>query len=216
VLGWWDESFAWRLGLAVALFATLGVRDRLRHPEDPRRAKEYLFLAFAGALAVAYGVAHDHVTATISREYFWRAKGLVYDPRPFRRAVTVLAARASLGPGLLAGAALLLANNPAPARPSLGYPALARLALVPLAAAAGGAALGSALFAADVFELREAAVDFAGNPGATRFLVVWGIHAGSYAGAAIGTAAAVVLVRKRRRRAAAAAALDREARERVH
>ena len=76
------------------------------------RAKEYAFLLYAMLVAAAYAVAHDHLTATISPEYFLYGKGLAQDPRPFRWAITPLAVRASLAVGLFGGAALLLANNP--------------------------------------------------------------------------------------------------------
>ena len=53
--------------------------------------------ALAGVTAAALqplpskGLVHDHITATISPEYFLQGKELVTDPRPFRWAVSLLA-----------------------------------------------------------------------------------------------------------------------------
>jgi hypothetical protein len=211
VLEAWNALMPYRLLFGLAFFVVLGVRDWRRNPADPRRAKEYLFLAFAALVAGAYGVAHDHVTATISRDYFLEAKDLKHDPLPFRLAVTWLAFRASYWVGLLAGAALLIANNPSPRRAQLPYRELARLCLLPLATAAVAAAVGGALFGLDVFSLREATRDYVASSGATRFLVVWGIHAGSYAGGAAGVVAAVVLAMRSRARGARPPAISRGA-----
>ena len=148
----WQAIWPYRVAAGALFFVTLGALDWARHREDPRRAKEYVFLGFAMALAIAYGVAHDQLTATISRDCFWRGKEL------------------------------------------------ARLAALPLAGAAACAAAGGALFALDPFGLEEIALELSGRTGPLRFLVAWGMHAGSYAGAVVGTIAAVVIVRRRRTR----------------
>jgi hypothetical protein len=103
--------------------------------------------------------------------------------------------------GLLGGAALLVANRPRrggePA--PLTYRALAKLALVPLAAAAVAAAVAGAVNAGARVG-RETAVDLEIAPDRVRpFVVVWAIHAGSYAGALLGTAASAIAVVRRRR-----------------
>ena len=201
-----EETYPHRVVLGVLFFGTLGLLDWRRHPENPKRAKEYLFLIGAMALAVIYGVLHDHVTATISPEYFLKGKELELDPRPFRWAVTVLAAHAAYGPGLVVGAALLIANNPSATRGQLSYRELGRLALVPLVLAATAAALGGVLSGAlDVAGRRPDAELLAGKEAATRFLVTWGVHAGSYAGGGLGALLACVLIRRRRPSASARA-----------
>ncbi len=192
------KTDGWRLLAGALVFLVLGLVDWRRNPEDPKRAKEYLFLLLSMLLAVAYAVAHDHVTATISREYFLYGKGLCDDKRPFRWAVTVLAAHAAYGPGLISGAALLLANNPSSKGiPQLPYRELVRFAGLPLGCAAACAALGGAISAADPFDMHEFARELAGTPWRP-FLITWGIHIGTYTGAALGTVAGVVLVRKAR------------------
>jgi hypothetical protein len=167
------------------------------------RAKEYAFILYAMLMAVAYGVAHDHLTATISREYFLQGKGLATASSPFRWAVTQLAVRASCGMGLLAGTALLVANNPrSGGRPSqLTYRELVKVSFVPLVAAALVAtAAGVVNASAQLGSHKAAALDVA--PDRVRsFVIVWAVHAGSYAGALLGTVGATIMVLARRRRA---------------
>jgi hypothetical protein len=160
------------------------------------RAKEYAFLLYAMLLATVYAVAHDHVTATISPEYFLYGKGLAEAPQPFRWAVTLLAIGAGLAPGLLAGAALLLANNPRRIGhpPQLAYRALVRLSLLPVAAAGVLAVVGGVVNAyLQIGTTRAVALGVVPER-VWRFVIVWAIHVGSYAGALLGCIAAAVLV----------------------
>jgi alpha-beta hydrolase superfamily lysophospholipase len=166
------------------------------------RAKEYAFLLYSVLLAAVYGVAHDQVTASISPEYFIYGKGL--DEHSLRSAVTLLAVRASLPVGLLGGAAMLVANN---ARrggrpPPLSYRTLATLALVPLATALVLAAISGAVNA--WIQLGSFKALALGVPSyrVWRFVIVWAIHAGTYAGALLGmaTSASFVLFRRGRPR----------------
>lgn len=194
----YEATFPIRLAIGVLIFTVLGLWDYIRHRDNPRRAKEYLFLLAATLLAIIYGQVHDHITATISRPYFLFGKGLADDPRPFRLAVSLLALRATFWVGLLVGVGLLMANNPSPNKPQLPYGELLRLGGLPIAAAAVAAGVGGLLFALAPFGQRALAVEFAGRAEATRFWIVWGIHLGSYAGGAIGAVAAMIVVRRRR------------------
>jgi hypothetical protein len=174
-------------GVAVILAA----HDLRKHPRNPSRAKEYGFLLYTTFVALLYGVVHDQLTATVSPEYFLLGKGMGADPAPFRWAVAKLGARASAGIGLLAGAALLVANASRSPRPSgrLGYRELFRLSLLPLASAA----LFAVAFGVANARLELGAAtarEFVGDDRLRAFVVVWAVHAGSYAGALIGIAAA--------------------------
>ena len=200
----YEGTLPYRIAAGVTFFLVLAIRDWILHPNDPRRVKEYLLLVFAMGVAVAYGIAHDHITATISPDYFLAGKGLAGDPRPFRWAVTLLAMKAAYGPGLIVGAAMLIANNPSPGRPQLPYTQMVRLCGYPIAGAVIGAALAAATawLLADVPWLHATATDFATEQRAVRFLVTWGMHAGSYGGATLGTVLAVGAVVRRRSRIA--------------
>lgn len=160
--------------------------------------REYAFLLSTTALSVSFAVAHDEITATLSPAYFLVAKGLQNDPRPFRSAVAFLAVRASYWVGLVLGTALLVANNPSRRRPQLGYPLLFRLTGLPIGAAVLGASLVGPFFRFADLGLHSTAVAYAGQAGAPDFLLVWGIHAGTYVGAFAGGTAAVVIVVRRR------------------
>jgi hypothetical protein len=203
--------FRERVFIAVggaAILAAMALLDYLQHPDNPTRLKEYAFLLYATFAAVAYAMVHDHVTATISPEYFLRWKGLADDPRPFRWAVTVLAARASVATGLLAGTVLLVANNPLRGRtmPRLSYGELARLSLLPLASAALFAVTWGVVNAR--LQIGAAtARDYVATEQVRAFVTVWAIHAGSYAGALFGVLLSGVTVFVRRRARACAAAL---------
>jgi hypothetical protein len=178
------------------------------------KAKEYAFLLYAMVVAIAYGVVHDHVTATISPEYFLRWKGLAEDPRPFRCAVTILAARASFGTGLIAGAVLLVANTPLRVGRSsqLRYAELFRLSLVPLVLAASFAVTwGVANSFAQIGA--STAREFIASGRVRAFVTVWAVHAGSYTGALVGVVASAVMVIRRRRRRSSEPPAERVARK---
>lgn len=166
------------------------------------RAKEVAFLLYAMAVAAAYGVAHDQVTATISPEYFLLGKGLAESPEPFRWAVTWLAIRASCGTGLLIGVALLVANNPRRRGRTgqLPYPTLLKLSLLPVALATVAATVGG-LVNSNALVGRDTAAAIGVAPSRLRpFVTMWAIHAGSYAGALLGAVVSVVIVVVRRRK----------------
>ena len=163
------------------------------------RAREYAFLLYAVVLAAAYAIVHDQITVTISPEYFVYGKGVT--TASLRWGAAWVAARASIAMGLLAGTALLVANAPCGPRTRgrLAYPHLTRLALIPLATAAAGAAIAGAVNAHA--RMGEATALSMGVPveKVTRFVTIWGVHFGSYAGALLGTALSAALVWARRR-----------------
>ena len=191
-----NSTLPYRIAGALLFFGLLGVRDWMRNPTNPTRVKEYGFLVVSMLLSVVYGILHDHLTATISVEYFLNAKGLGTDPRPYRWAVTLLAIKASYGPGVLAGALILIANNPSNRKPQLPYRHLFRFCAYPvLGAATCAAILGAAMpLIARGTWIVDAALAFAPAESVGRFLTVWGIHAGSYGGATLGTVIAVISV----------------------
>ncbi|MDI1476450.1 hypothetical protein [Polyangium sp. y55x31] len=151
-------------------------------------------------LALVYGIIHDHLTAALSPEYFLFGKDLASDPRPFRWAVTVLAAKASWPLGLLAGMALRIANEPSPRLPQrLPIRRLLGFIAIPMATAALAALmLGASPVSFDPWDQHAVAEMLAGPARAAAFVRVWRIHIGSYLGGALGLLLAVALVRRRR------------------
>ena len=211
-----DAGLLTRIAAGACVFAVLAVWDVRRRGKEARRWREYLFLLVAVAAAMAYGVAIDQITATISWEYFVHGKGLsafeshgpagAGEAAAFRWEVAKLGAKAAWTAGLILGAAVLIANNPRPQRPPLPFAALYRmLPRVAACAAVLAAALGLAGYLGLLtWTNSDFGLLFEENlyrP--QRFLCAWGIHLGSYVGAAAGAALAVWRVLRRHRRTAA-------------
>jgi hypothetical protein len=212
-LDWWlhsDGGLAARVAIGASIFAALAISDLRRNGRAARRWREYSFLLVTTAIFMAYGAANDAVTCRISWEYFYYGKDLaaVLGPHtpPTVGALTIEAAkvgiRATWSAGLIIGVALLLANNPRPARPQLPFRRL--LALLPgvlLAVILSGIALGLLGYHGDLAwtspEFRMLARDNLFRP--PNFMAVFGIHLGAYLGGALGTAWAVVKILRERK-----------------
>ena len=197
----YNSTLPYRLAFAATFFLSLGICDWIKHPENPTRVREYLFLIFSMLLSIVYGIDHDHITCSISPEYFLKAKGLESDPRPFRLAVTWLAIKASYSPGALAGALMLIANNPSAKKAQLSYQHLLRICVYPVGGAAVCACVCGVLaaFFGHRTWFADAANLFAPATRVIPFLAVAGIHAGSYLGATLGTVLAVATVVRSRK-----------------
>jgi len=173
--------------------------DWRRRGQEATRWREYVFLLLAGLMGGMVGIANDHVTATISPEYFFIGKGIKLDDS-FRWHVTELGFHAGLLAGVVIGGAFLMANNPKPKRPSLPAKKLVRFALYPILGILVMVPLGSVMayyldplnFSADLSEALS-------PEQIGRFLAVWGIHLGLYAGGIVGTVVGVLGIRRMRR-----------------
>ncbi|HEX2972562.1 MAG TPA: hypothetical protein VHP11_09525 [Tepidisphaeraceae bacterium] len=209
---WWlttDAGLAARVALGVLFFATLALVDLLRHGQNAHRWREYLFLLVCALAAMLYGLINDQITATISWEYFYYGKGLdqVLGPQTppnlaqLHGHVAKIGLKASWTVGLIAGVAMLLANNPRKDRPQLPYRTLLRLLPLILTAAilAGvvlglvGRAGGLAWCSADFPDLIRQDLF---RP--YRLMTVFGIHLGAYVGGLLGTLMVVALILRRR------------------
>ncbi|MFT3913668.1 MAG: hypothetical protein QM704_06060 [Anaeromyxobacteraceae bacterium] len=196
----YERALPIRLALGLAFFAVLALREAVRRGRQSPRLREYAFLLAASAGAIIYAILNDELTAAISPGYFLEAKGVRASALPFRLAVALVAVKGSYWVGLLLGTALLVANNPSSRWPPLPYASLGRIALVPVVGATAGGLAGGALFRFAGLGLEESAAAFVGwGPEVPGFLTAWGVHAGSYAGAALGGMAAVILVIRARR-----------------
>jgi hypothetical protein len=202
---WWllsDAGLAARIAIGGSLLAIWAVVDLLRRGRAATRWREYTFLLVAAIAAAVYGATNDLVTSSISWEYFYYGKGLMdqlgphVPPAPGALAwgAAKVGMASSWSAGILAGAVLLLVNRHrrpggAPA-PPMSMPGLGRsLAGVALGALIGGAAGGILgrlglldWLSADFRDVRQ--LDIL-RP--ARFMTTWGIHAGSYLGAAVAT-----------------------------
>lgn len=192
-----DPTFWWRAPAGVALLGALALRDRARTGRW-RLGRELVVVFGAAGVAVVYAVVHDAITWSVSPDYFVVGKAMPEAAHAFAPVARV-GAMAGWSVGLGAGLALVIANHPHATRPQLDLGAIARvLAIVPVLALIGaalGAALGPALGASEVSALASAGVH-----DANAYLVVQGVHLGSYAGAALGTLLAIAALRTRRSR----------------
>ena len=77
-----DLSFAWARAFVVvaglAILAGRAIHDVAVNAREASRVKEYAFLVLMTFAAVVYGIIHDHITATISPEYFLGRRRLRY------------------------------------------------------------------------------------------------------------------------------------------
>lgn len=194
------NEFVLRAAVGISFFVALGVWDLWRHPENPRRAKEYLFLFGVTAAAMTYAVMHDAITYHLSPEYFIYGKGLAGARDGFGWPVVRLALMAGWSPGLIVGATLLIANNRDAAGRQLRYPVLWSYAVVVLILSAGMAAALGCIFLLFSSRIAAAAALPLTGDSARAFVTVWGLHIGTYAGAAMGLIGAATGVWRRKRR----------------
>ena len=89
----------------------MGIVDVVRNPRDPKRAKEYLFIASVTFIASVYGVFRDYITFSISREYFVIAQDLGTEIS-FNPDIVVHAIRSTYWVGILIGVVFSFTNNP--------------------------------------------------------------------------------------------------------
>jgi len=200
-----------RIAIGVAILLALAAVDIYRNGRRATRWREYAFLLLCVAAAIAYGIVNDQITSRLSWEYFYYGKELqpILGPRipPDASALHWQAVRigteATWAAGLIAGVAILLANNPRADRPQLSYRRLiARLPLLILIVAAGAVLLG---IAGRFFLLNWISRDFRDlarynlwRP--RRFMAVYGIHLGGYVGGLWGIIWCVWSIKRQRRR----------------
>ncbi len=198
------------MAIGCSIFAVLAVADLVRNGRRATRWREYLFLVLAVGLAMGYGAVNDAVASGISWEYFFYGKGLSErlgahvppDPAALRAAAVGVGLRATWSAGLIAGAVLLIANNPRAGRRRLSYRALAMLLLGVLAAAAVCAALGAVVGRAGGLAWSNPDVAGIAKENLFRpkqFMTVYGMNLGGYVGGILGAATSVTWIAKWRK-----------------
>jgi hypothetical protein len=211
---WWlktDAGLLTRVAIGCSIFAALAAIDLARHGRSATRWREYVFLLLGVALAMTYGAINDAIASRISWEYFYYGKGLSDrlgpqippDATALRNAAIGIGLRATWSAGLIAGVALLIANNPRPGNSRLAYGTLSRLLLLILACAALCAALGAVAGRAGALtgtdpDIAAMARENLFRP--DRFLTVYGMNLGGYAGGILATASAVTWISRKRKR----------------
>jgi len=208
-----EDGLLARIACGAAFFAILAIADIIRKGSQAQRWREYLFLLAVVPAAMAYGIINDQITATISWEYIYNHDASITaalgpdtppDEAALRWQAFKLAAKATWSAGLLIAAFLLIANNPGKKRlPQLSYGRLYLMLRWPLMCALAMAAILGILgyFGAFASMFEDVCKYTDWRP--ARFMAVWGIHLGGYAGGAIGTIIAVLTIRNKRRKAAA-------------
>jgi membrane associated rhomboid family serine protease len=201
-----------RVVAGILVLAGLAIWDRRRNREKATRWREYLFLVAATLVAMAYGVINDQITSRISWEYFYYGKELEEKlgqaTPPDRARLSWEAAKigmmATWSAGLVAGVALLLANNPKKDRRQLSYRELVgvlpRLLVITIAFAVMGGILGylgALTFIGDDFRVMVQEDLFRPR----RFMCAYGVHLGGYVGGAVAIVYSVWRVRRLRARA---------------
>ena len=188
------EGWALRISLGLSVFAALAIWDLARKGRQATRWKEYAFLFAATAAAMAYGLANDMITVTISPLYFIEHERLPLDTPNVRGIAAVVAMKATWSLGLVLGAVLLIANNPMRGRAQLPYRKLYLKLLCPFIAAGTmafvfGAAAWSGWF--------DAWLEIEGAMRPVE--CVYYVHTGAYPGGFLGGIAAVASVVLERR-----------------
>lgn len=214
VWDWWlwtDAGLATRVAIGAGIFAVLAGVDLWRNGRRATRWREYLFLLAAVILAMAYGLANDYIASGISWEYFYYGKGLDHvlgphvppDPAALARSACAVGLRATWSAGLIVGVVLLIANNPRPGRPQLPYRKLLILLPAIFAGAAVIAVLGAWVGAMGWLAWTNADIGSLVRENLfrpKRFMSVYGLNLGGYAGGLLATVAAAIYIRRHRRR----------------
>jgi hypothetical protein len=204
---------ALRIALGILIFLILAILDYRKNGPRATRWREYRFLLITVAAAMMYGILNDQITSRISWEYFYYGKKLadvlpaepMPHPRLYWEAVKI-GAQATWTAGLIIGVVLLFANNPTKRWPQLSQAQLLRMLLVIFAITIACAALlGLAGYTGKLAIVSE---DFAqmirkNEMRPHRFLAVFGIHLGGYAGGLIGLLVTIPWILIKRRACAA-------------
>lgn len=197
-------NFANRVLLLFTLMAIVAIVDFKRKGREASKYREYGFILIAGVAGALAGFANDLITSSISPEYFIFGKGLELGD-DLRCRAGIFGAKEGLSAGIIAGAVCLFAIGQKTSLSGAQLRSLLARLWMPL----GGAALvgvtlplGAGSF--DPFHLAAKLESLLNGEQIGRFLRVWWIHTGLYAGLVLGLAAMIARTRRDRRVKAAA------------
>lgn len=190
-----DIPFSYRVVVLLGLMALVAGIDRYRRGAESIKHLEYMFILFSGIIGCTVGGVNDFVTSGISPDYFILGKGL--SAENVRVEAVLLGAKSGFSAGVIGGAICLFSLGKK--RPEFGL--MYRLLALPVVCAViAGVTATACLGGLDPANLSAQVSGLVGADQMARFLRVWWIHTGLYAGLALGLAGMVVLVRRRTRR----------------
>ncbi len=183
-----DNTFIYRAFFGILFFTFLGYNDYRKNPNNPKKLKEYLFLFSVTIITMLYGIFHDYITYSISKNYFIIAKGLTGLENGFSFNVIKLALIATWTAGLITGVTFLFANNENSKHRQLTYKNLYKILLLPLSFSIFFSIFFGSFFYINYSILAKITNEDLSSLGGDlpSFMFVWGIHIGSYVGAIIG------------------------------
>ena len=180
------STYMLRLGILFAFVLAVVFYDLIRK-KDTTRLKEYSTIVIAALFTGVFGIIVDSVTSRISPEYFLHGKGLGNDPLE----ISALGGLAGVAAGFLLSAVLVYVNR----KNENKFLVLKYLPICFAISAVTGAILGLARYYWFSFEFED--LDLLMNAGEiTRFMTVWFIHVGIYAGGVAGVVAAGIRIKK--------------------
>jgi hypothetical protein len=196
------NDFANRVFLLLGLMAVVVLVDFKRHGRSASKHREYRFILIAGFIGGLAGLGNDMITSSISPEYFVFGKGL--EPgKDLRWRAGIFGVKEGLSAGIIGGAICLFATAQERGFSTQRMRWLLGKLWMPLASAVL-VAVALPLIAGkfDPLHLSNELNSFLSTEQIARFLWVWWIHCGLYAGLAVGLA--VMIAQARRQRVASA------------
>lgn len=189
-----------RIALLVLLMSVIAAIDWQRNRQNATKWKEYGFIIVSGIVGTTFGLFNDLITSSISPEYFIFGKGLASGDRlPLRAGV--LGMKAGFSAGAIAGAICLYAGTRACSCPPLNcrrlLPFLRRPVILAIVTAF---VLALSFRRYDPFVFSVELDGILDRQQIRRFLLVWWIHVGLYAGLLVSVVWIVVDVSRLRRR----------------
>lgn len=196
-----QTSFSTRLIVLTTLMGVVSAIDFLRNGRKAAKFREYGFILLAGALGGTVGWINDLITSSISPDYFVMGKGLL-EGETLRREAGLYGCRTGVSAGIIGGAICLFVTVRQGKEAGTIVPRLLNLLWLPVLAAVGGGILFPLCFSRFDPAHLSASLSALLDAGRTqKFLEVWWIHCGLYAGLLYGL---VMMIAKTRRAVALA------------
>ncbi|MBD2196325.1 MULTISPECIES: hypothetical protein [Calothrix] len=190
-----NVPYQYRLLILFSLMGLVIAYDYWRHPTNPKKFKEYLFLILSGLMGAVFGVINDQITCTLSPAYFYYFKNVPYDSS-FRWQVSQVGFEAGFFAGFFSYGIFLIINQKR--KLPLPHHQLIKMAKYPIAWAIVLAPITGLIFYYLQFPFFVEQIQPIAEPTEIpKFILVWGIHIGLYLGAVLGIVHGAVKIRRR-------------------